>query len=178
MDSAQNNLPIEYKALYYGTQSDILKLEEDKQEDLKSINFGLAMHYMLEMLGKFNSEAIPHAKDMMINKYGYILEDTEIADIISRVEMLLNSQDFQTLIVGECYKEKAIRYKNNLRYIDLLTNNLSMWNVIDYKSSMGYSQHHIKQVNYYKKAVSEITGDGVEGYICYLLEKEIKIVKI
>ncbi|MCD6172357.1 MAG: RecB-like helicase, partial [Sulfurimonas sp.] len=159
-------------------QSDILKLEDDKQEDLKSINFGLAMHYMLEMLGEFTLEAIPHAKDMMINKYGYILEDTEIIDITSRVEMLLNSKEFQALIVGECYKEKAIRYKNNLRYIDLLTNNLGMWNIVDYKSSIAYSKHHIKQVNYYKKAVSEITADKVDGYICYLLEKEIKIVKI
>ncbi|MCD6173412.1 MAG: RecB-like helicase, partial [Sulfurimonas sp.] len=50
-----------YTDLYYGTQSDILKLEDDKQEDLKSINFGLAMHYMLEMLGEFTLEAIPHA---------------------------------------------------------------------------------------------------------------------
>ena len=155
-----------YTDLYYGTQSDILKLEEDKQEDLKSINFGLAMHYMLEMLGEFTLEAIPHAKDMMINKYGYILEDTEIIDITSRVEMLLNSKEFQALIVGECYKEKAIRYKNNLRYIDLLTNNLGMWNIVDYKSSIAYSKHHIKQVNYYKKAVREITGYAVGGYIC------------
>jgi len=178
VDKTIEKIKLEYKDLYYGTQSDILKLEEDKQEDLKLINFGLAMHYMLEMLGEFKLDAIPHAKDMMINKYGYILEDIEIADITFRVEMLLNSKEFQVLIVGECYKEKAIRYKNNLRYIDLLTNNLGMWNILDYKSSMAYSNHHIKQVNYYKKAVAEITGDEVVGYICYLLDKEIKIVKI
>ncbi|MEA1893428.1 MAG: RecB-like helicase [Campylobacterota bacterium] len=169
---------LEYSQFYYGTQSDILKLEEDSEQDLKSINFGLAMHYMLEMLGEFNLEAIPHAKDMMINKYGYILEDTEIEDIANRVKMLLNSKEFISLVEGEVYKEKAIRYKNNLRYIDLLTNHLGMWNIIDYKSSIRFSNHHIKQVNYYKKAVVEITCDEVEGYICYLLENEIKLVKI
>jgi exodeoxyribonuclease V beta subunit len=43
---------------------------------------------------------------------------------------------------------------------------------------MAYGEHHIKQVNYYVKAIKEITGDEVSGYICYLLEKEIKIVKV
>lgn len=188
-DKATHRSPLDYKALYYGTQSDILALEETKEEDLESINFGLAMHYMLEMLGEFKVENIPHAKDMMINKYGYILEDAEIEDIQNRVTMLLNSSEFLTLINGECYREKAIRYKNNLRYIDLLVesqakeDSLSLfsdgiWNVIDYKSSLGYSEHHLKQVRYYVDAIKKITGDAVDGYICYLLEDKVKIVKV
>lgn len=142
--------PLEYKPLYYGTQSDILALEEDEHEDLKAINFGLAMHYMLEMLGEFKTQNILHAKDMMINKYGYILEDSEIEDISVRVSNLINSKEFISLVDGECYREKAIRYKNNLRYIDLLVQTdvkqdvLSLfsnitWNVIDYKSSFTFS---------------------------------------
>lgn len=171
--------PLEYKALYYGTQSDILALEEDKEEDLKSINFGLSMHYMLEMLGEFEVANIHNAKNMMLNKYGYILEDSEIIDIENRVHKLLQNSEFKDLISGECYREKAIRYKDNLRYIDLLVKHESgCWNVIDYKSSMAYSEHHIKQVNYYIKAIREITGDEVEGYICYLLEDEVKLVKV
>ena len=180
--------PLDYKPLYYGTQSDILALEESVEEDLKSINFGLAMHYMLEMLGEFKIKNIPHAKDMMLNKYGTILEESEIEDITNRVSMLLNSKEFMTLIEGECYREKAIRHKNNLRYIDLLVKNEAekknslfsdiSWNVIDYKSSFAYSSHHVKQVNYYVKAIEEITNDEVYGYICYLLEDKIKIVKI
>ncbi len=197
-----NKDSLDYKALYYGTQSDILALEETKEEDLKSINFGLAMHYMLEMLGSFSVyktitdlsvimklPEFTHAKNMMINKYGYILEDTEIEDIQNRVSMLLNSAEFTALVDGDCYREKAIKHKNNLRYIDLLVNTQAkqdalslfpsgMWNVIDYKSSMAYSKHHMKQVQYYVKAIEEITGDEVDGYICYLLEDEIKIVKI
>ncbi len=196
-----NKYPLDYKPLYYGTQSDILALEETKEEDLKSINFGLAMHYMLEMLGSFSvykkitevsvimkHPEFTHAKNMMLNKYGYILEDSEIKDIQNRVAMLLHSPEFAALIDGECYREKAIRYKNNLRYIDLLVNSQAkqdalslfsegMWNVIDYKSSIAYSKHHLKQLQYYVKAIEEITGDKVEGYICYILEDEVKIVK-
>jgi len=171
---------LEFRPLYYGTQSEILKLEEQNEEDLKSINFGLALHYMLEMLGNFELESIHHAKDMMINRYGYILEEDEIEDIYTRVEMLIKNKEFIKLVDGECYKEKALRYKNNLRYIDLLVKNSanSSWNIIDYKSSSAYSQHHIKQVRYYVKAVKEITGDDVDGYICYLLNDEIKLVEI
>ncbi|DAB28124.1 MAG: recombinase RecB [Sulfurimonas sp. RIFOXYD12_FULL_33_39] len=170
--------PLDYKPLYYGTQSDILALEQEQYEDLKSINFGLAMHYMLEMLGEFKEQNIPHAKDMMMNKYGYTLENDEIEEILGRVKMLLENKEFISLVNGECYREKAIRYKKNLRYIDLLVKNESRWSVIDYKSSLSYARHHVKQVSYYINAVKEITGDEVDGYICYLLEKSVKIVKI
>jgi exodeoxyribonuclease V beta subunit len=103
---------------------------------------------------------------------------------------LLDSPKFMALIDGECYREKAIRYKNNLRYIDLLVKQGSnkpkdlfeladsSWNVIDYKSSFAYTDKHIEQVNYYIKAIREITSQKVEGYICYLLEDTVKIVKI
>ncbi len=170
---------LEYKELYYGTQSDILKLEDSNEEDLKSINFGLALHYMLEMLGSFSIKSIPNALHMMVNKYGYSLDEDEIQDLQNRVSMLLNNQEFMSMASGECYKEKAIRYKNNLRYIDLLIKSEDgIWKVIDYKSSFAYSQHHLKQVRYYVKAVKEITGDEVKGYICYTLREEVKIVEV
>jgi len=174
-----NFKPLEYQALYYGTQSDILKLEENLTEDLKSVNFGLAMHYMLEMLGSFENESIVNAKDMMINKYGASLENDEVVEIESRVKSLLACEEFMALIDGEIFKEKALRYKNNLRYLDLLIKHESgVWNIIDYKSSLAYSEHHLKQVRYYKKAVKAITGESVNGYICYLLKDVVKIIKV
>ncbi|MBL0709004.1 MAG: RecB-like helicase [Sulfurimonas sp.] len=170
---------LEYKELYYGTQSDILKLQEDVQEDFKAINFGLALHYMLEMLGDFTKSSLEDALDMMINKYGYSLDTSEICDIKNRVASLLASKKFISLSSGKCYKEKAIKHKNNLRYIDLLVKSRDgLWNVIDYKSSTNFSQEHTKQVKYYQKVVKEITGDEVDAYICYLLEKEIKIIRV
>jgi len=175
---------LNYKALYYGTQSDILAVEKEEEFDLKSINFGLAMHYMLEMLGEFKEKDIFYAKSMMINKYGYTLDNEEIDDIVNRVRVLLKNEEFASLISGECYKEKAIRYKNNLRYIDLLVkidsskeSLFETWNVIDYKSSLRHADKHLKQVRYYVDAIKEISGDEVNGYICYLLQDGIKIAK-
>ena len=170
---------LEYKDMYYGTQSDILKLEVEAEEDLKSINFGLAMHYMLEMMGEFNALHVESAKDMMLNKYGFILEDSEVLDLENRVNLLLKNETFQELSCGDIYKEKALRYKNNLRYIDLLVKKEDgSWVVIDYKSSMNYQDHHVKQVSYYTRAIKEITNAEVNGYICYLLKNEVKLVKI
>ncbi len=170
---------LEYKSLYYGTQSEILTLEEDVNEDLDAINFGLAMHFCLEMMSEFTLDKLMNASYMTLNKFGYSLEEKALEDIGQRVKNLLNSREFMRLSNGECYREKAIRYKNNLRYIDLLVKRSDGgWNVIDYKSSLAYSEHHLKQVRYYLHAIKEITGDEVDGYICYLLENEIKIVKI
>ncbi|MBN2782058.1 MAG: RecB-like helicase [Campylobacterales bacterium] len=172
------NVKFDYTDLYYGTQSDILELEKENDEDIKSINFGLALHYMLEMMPSFDLASIDDAKDMMLNKYGHILDDTEIAELINRVKMLLSNTEFKNLSDGECYKEKPLRYKNNLRYVDLLVKHKSgVYNVIDYKSSELYAKEHIQQVGFYVKAIKEITGERVDGYICYLLEDEIKIVK-
>ena len=173
-----SNIELEYKELYYGTQSDILKLEIEKDEDFKAQNFGLALHYMLEMMASFDESSIPHAKDMMLNKYGYALDEDEIDDLTFRVKLLTQNEEFKNLINGEYFKEKALRYKNNLRYIDLLVKQESgMWNVVDYKTSIAYSEHHLKQVRYYVKAIKEITGDEVNGYLCYILKGDIKIIQ-
>ena len=170
---------LEYKPLYYGTQSDILALESEDNEDLDAINFGLAMHYTLEMMGEFTLDKLTNASYMTLNKFGYSLEQRALDEIENRVKNLIKHEEFIKLSDGECYKEKAIRYKNNLRYIDLLVKRSDGgWNVIDYKSSFAYSEHHLKQVRYYIHAIKDITGDEVDGYICYLLDDETKIFRV
>ena len=170
---------LEYSDFYYGTQSDILALESQNNEDLTAINFGLALHYMLEMLGEFTVENITNAKSIMLNKFGFTLSTEEVEDITKRVEMFINSAQVAPLIEGECYREKAIRYNKNLRYIDLLVHKEDgSYNIIDYKSSLSFSEHHIKQVRYYVKAIKEISGEDAKGYLCYLLENEVKVVEI
>ena len=170
---------LDFREFYYGTQSDILALEESKEEDLSAINFGLAMHYMLEMLSDFTLNVVEDAYEMMLNKYGASLEDVELLEIRSRVEALVSHSEFQILVQGEIYKEKAIRYRKNLRYIDLLVKHEDgHYSIVDYKSALSYTEHHHKQVAYYVKAVQAITGERVEGYICYLLANGTKLVKI
>lgn len=170
---------LEYKELYYGTQSDILALESEKDEDLKAINFGIALHFTLEMMSEFKESSLLNAKNMMLNKYGFHLSEEEIEDIMSRVGHFINSDDVTPLIDGKCYREKALRYKDSLRYVDLLVEKEDgSFNVVDYKSSIAYSEHHLKQVRFYVKAIREITGKEVRGFICYLLADEVKVVSV
>jgi len=168
-----------FEDIYYGTQSDLLALENETEDDLKAINFGLAMHYFLEMMPEFTKESLPNATDMMRNKYGFSLEENEVDDIIQRVENLIQNREFLELTKGKQYKEKGLRYKNTLRYLDLLIQtDTGGWNIIDYKSSMRYSDKHIKQVISYINAVRLITGEEVNGYLCYLLKEGVKIIKV
>ncbi|MEA1982324.1 MAG: RecB-like helicase, partial [Campylobacterota bacterium] len=174
-----NSQALEYQELYYGTQSDILALEVQKDEDLNAINFGLAMHYMLEMMGEFSEEYIASAYNMMINKFGFSLSAEQMQDITSRVRVFTQTPQVKELIQGECYREKALRYKKSLRYIDLLVEcEDGSFNVIDYKSSLSFSQHHVKQVRAYVNAIKEITKMRVRGYICYLLADEVRVVEV
>ena len=126
-----------------------------------------------------NVESIESAKSMLLNKFGFTLEEQEIADICNRVKMFVESAEVTKLTNGVCHREKALRYKNNLRYVDLLVENEDgSFHVIDYKSSLAFSEYHLKQVRYYVKAIREITQQEVKGFICYLLTDEVKVVAV
>ncbi|WP_297483862.1 RecB-like helicase [Sulfurimonas sp.] len=169
-----------FENLYYGTQSDLLALENEGEDDLRAINFGLALHYTLEMMDSFTLEALPNAVDMMRNKYGFALSDTEIEEIAKRVENLVQNEQFLALSDGEVFKEKALRFKNNLRYLDLLVKNEDgSYTIIDYKSSLNFSDKHLTQVRYYVNAVKAITGEQrVSGHLCYILEDGVQLVQV
>jgi len=77
------------------------------------------------------------------------------------------------------YKEKALRYKKSLRYIDLLVEREDGdFIIIDYKSSAAFSEHHVTQVRNYVKAIEEISNKRAQGFLCYLLSDEIRLVEV
>jgi len=169
----------EFIEYYYGSQSDLLeKAKEQSDEDIHAQNFGMAMHYMLEMLGDFEASYIDDAYTAMMNRFGAFLESWELNQIRRRVDRLLEEKLFLELVRGECYKEKALKYKKRLYYIDLLIENEEKFIIIDYKSSKNYYEEHTKQVQNYKRAVKAITKKEVEGYLCYMLEESIEIIKV
>ncbi len=175
----QPQLPdISFKELYYGTQMELLSEEKNEEEDHKAIEFGLAMHYALEMICSFAKESVHAAVSITRNKFGSILSEEEFISIERRLKQLVEDKAFLELIQGRLYKEKAISYDKELRYIDLLIEHADEWIVIDYKSAISHTQSHLKQVNFYKKAVRDITAKRVRGYICYVLEEGIKLVEV
>jgi exodeoxyribonuclease V beta subunit len=171
---------LKYEEQYYGPQSDIVKAQDDEIEaDIKAQNFGTALHFMLEMMSEFTEEYVKEARSIMVNRFGHILEDDEIEDIVSRVTMLVQNGEFLELCRGECFKEQSLKYENNLYYIDLMVKHDDhKYNVIDYKSSTNYGEHHVEQVSNYIDAVETITKVKANGYVCYLLKEGVKILKV
>ncbi|WP_345992727.1 RecB-like helicase [Sulfurimonas sp. HSL-1716] len=171
--------PLEYKALRYGIQTDILSVAKEEEDDRRALNFGLALHYCLEMMQEFTKESLQSAYSVMLNRYGNILDADELAGIQKRIEVLLKNERFLELVKGEHFKEKGMLVKGELRYMDLLVKRVEGgYNIIDYKSSQNPSENHVKQVLGYKRAVQEITSCEVRGYLCYLHEDETKIKEV
>jgi len=167
-----------YKEVYYGTQSDLLAQAKEENEDHKAIQFGLALHYTLEMMADFDAKSLVSALSTAKNRFAAVLSEEEFVSIEKRIEALIQDKEFGALIQGKTYKEKAISFQEELRYIDLLVHNEEGWTVIDYKSARAHMQSHLKQVEFYKEAIRVITAEKVRGYICYVLEDGIKMLEV
>ncbi len=167
-----------YKEFYYGTQSDLLAQAKEESEDHKAIQFGLALHYTLEMMADFDVGSLGSALSTAKNRFAALVSEEEFVSIEKRIGLLVEQKRFMALVQGKVYKEKAISFREELRYIDLLVHDDEGWTVIDYKSARAHMQSHLKQVAFYKEAIREITGEKVRAYICYLLEDLIDLVEV
>jgi exodeoxyribonuclease V beta subunit len=167
-----------YEPRSYGVQSGIIKEEREEEKDQHAIEFGLALHYTLEMMALFEESAIEEALSVAMNRYGAYLSEDDFTSIKKRIGHLVNDERFRALSDGAIAKERAISYASELRYIDLLVQKQDEWIVMDYKSAKGYSEQYHKQVGFYKKAVASITGEKVSAFLVYLLEEGCKIVEV
>ena len=126
----------------------------------------------------FDEGAIDEAISVTMNRYGAYLSEIDFASIKKRVLHLVNDEKFKTLSAGVVTKERAISYKGELRYIDLLVQQSNGWVIMDYKSAKSHSEQYHKQVGFYKQAVASITNESVSGYLVYMLEEGCEIVKV
>ena len=169
----------EYKSVYVGLQdTGGSELEDKSVGDIRSVNFGLAMHYMLEILDGFRVDDIDRAYWSMKNRYEMLLFDGDCEEIKSRVERLLDDGRFLELVDGKIYKELMISYSGKIKQLDLLVEKDDSFVIVDYKSSDTPQQSHKDQVALYKEAISKITNKDVESYLCYVREGGIEILKV
>jgi exodeoxyribonuclease V beta subunit len=167
-----------YEDIKLGLQEQKLKGEKEQKDNFEAIQFGLALHYMLEIIEDFKEEFIDDAYWAMKNRFELYLDEDKFKEIKQRVEYLVNHEPFLKLTNGSRLKEQAITYKNELKQIDLLVEFEDKWVVIDYKSSQKRESSHIAQVLHYKNAIKKITNKSVEAYVCYVRDKEVELVNI
>ncbi len=164
----------------YGVQ-EVEKTEktESIKSDFDSIDFGLALHYMLEMLGSFDMESVDEAYESMQNRFGVKLCEEHLKDIKKRVIKLLRNSEFQALIKGaKLLKEQPLYHNAQRKQVDLLALFDDKVVVIDYKSSQELQSSHVKQVSLYKRALESIYNKECEAYLCYLKKDDIKFIKV
>ena len=154
------------------------KKEESKKESIDSINFGIALHYMFEMLSEFKVNAIEEAYTAMKNRYGYLLSENELKDIKNRILTALTHKEFLSLLEGKIRKEQPVVYDNEIKRIDLLIEKEKEWIIIDYKSSKENRSEHQKQVKYYKSILRNIFKMPVKGYLFYLKEESMELIEV
>ena len=167
-----------YQAKNYGTQEVQSQSDAQREYDIEAITFGIALHYMLEMLDSFTLNALERAYTAMQNRYAPLLSEKSMQEIYERAKMLLTCKDFLALIEGaEVSKEQALMYNNERKQIDLLLIFKEKIVVVDYKSSPKQGLKHHAQVGLYKEALTQMYTLPVEGYICYLLGEKVDLVK-
>ncbi len=169
---------IEYHPLTLGSQQELLQQERQKQ-NFTAKNYGVALHYTLEMMNQFNSNSLDFALQATANRYGTTVQVGALESMRRRITSLISCRQFNTLVQdAKVHKEQPITYNKKLYYIDLLIERTDRWIVLDYKSSLTDSHKHQEQVQLYRTAICSIVGMQTDAYLCYLLEDEVKIVQV
>lgn len=167
-----------FHAKNYGTQEVLSQSGEEREYDIEAITFGVALHYLLEMLDSFTLHSLERAHTAMQNRYAPVLNRSSMQEIYERAKMMLTCKDFLALLKGATVsKEQALMYNNERKQIDLLLHFEDKIVVVDYKSSQKESAKHHEQVRLYKEALAQMYALPVEGYLCYLLRGKTELVK-
>lgn len=179
-ETVEPSLPVRavpFKALQFGVQEESIRSPKEATHDYEAVQFGIALHYTLEMMGDFTPASLQIAIESTRNRYGALLHSGAMEEIEKRAGRLIEDEFFRGITQGNRYKEQMIRHKGNLGVVDLLVEGEKGWIVIDYKSGREEEEKHREQVNRYCEAIRTSTGVETEGYLCYLLESSIEWVK-
>ncbi len=155
-----------------------VKKEQNSDKDIKAINFGLALHFMLENLNEFNLRELESSFWSMKNRFSQKLDNEDLKNIKQRVKNLLINKNFQEKIKGKKYKELPLTLNQEIKQLDLVVENENSLTVIDYKTSSHIQKSHLNQVKHYKKALKAIFNKNVDGYVCYVRDDEVEMVLV
>ncbi len=163
----------------YGVQT-VSKVEDEQEErlDVASMTFGIAQHYMLEMLDQFDKPSLQRAYIALQNRFAPLLDKTALQTVYDRAYQLITHQPFLDLIRGAVIlKEQPLVYQKERKQIDLLLQFDDRVIIVDYKSSKKNGAKHMEQVMLYKEALRAISHLPVEAYVCYLQNDGVELVK-
>lgn len=149
-------------------------------EDIVASEFGIAVHYTLEMIQEFTIEALNDVIPKVYNRFFHILSQQHFNDLFARVKNLITNDQFLGLVKGKkLYKEQSLVYLQEHKIIDLLAIDQESYTIFDYKTGFEKSYNHTKQLQGYMQAVQGIScSENIMGYLVYLHEKNIEIIQV
>lgn len=172
---------IEYSALFLGKQEQKIKVDLNLGDEyLKAKYLGLATHYTLEMMNDFTKDDLDYSLQLSKSRYLSYLSIEDFKIIEKRVELLIQNSQFLNLVNNSLkVHEQSLMYKNELKIVDLLLYKDGFYTIIDYKTTSDILSSHKIQVNYYKKAISDIfKTENVKAYLVYLKESGIDLIEV
>ncbi|MDD2828020.1 MAG: RecB-like helicase [Sulfuricurvum sp.] len=168
--------PFDYHHLSYGNQEEFVASLQADEHDYEAIQYGLALHYALEMMIQFDTQSIPLSVEAAKKRFGAFIGGDKLVSLEKTLSALVSNETFKRLTRGKHYKEQRFFFKEQMRVIDLLVEDeAGHWVVIDYKSGSEKSGEHEAQVRGYMEAVKALSGGEVSGYLCYLSENDVLI---
>ena len=171
----------DYTLKNYGLQDDFLHKEDEQEEQasLENIEYGNAMHYMLESLYAFDIDSLQEAFYLTQNRFGFSLDDETLANIKTQVGKCIQNQSFLSLCANkDIKKELLFKYKKQVGIIDLLLEDESEIIIIDYKTSpSSKAELYKKQMQFYKQAMQEIKNKPAKTYLYFVNEEKMLLVE-
>ena len=167
----------EYKSLELGLQNK-KKANDTNESNIYAQYFGIATHYCLEMMNKFDMNSLDKSILQTRARYSNYLNDEDFKKIFRICKNLIENMNFQSMIKGfDITKEQALNFNGEMKILDLLCMKKDEIIVFDYKTTISHNTEHNSQVSYYKKALSTIFPKAkVEGFIVYLQENSVDII--
>jgi exodeoxyribonuclease V beta subunit len=175
----EDTKPLEYQALSLGSQN-IAKRQDDTNYTLYAQYFGIATHYCLEMLIKFDIVNLDRSILQTRARYSNYLDDNDFKKIYVICKNLINHKQFQEQINGyEIVTEQALSYNGEIKILDLMCVKDDEIIIYDYKTTTLQQSNHNTQVLHYQKALNDIfPNHKVSGKLIYLSLENISIVDV
>ena len=169
----------EYKSLELGLQNK-KKANDTNESNIYAQYFGIATHYCLEMMNKFDMNSLDKSILQTRARYSNYLNDVDFKKIFRICKNLIENMNFQSMIKGfDITKEQALNFNGEMKILDLLCMKKDEIIVFDYKTTISHNTEHNSQVSYYKKALSTIFPKAkVEGFLVYLQENSVDIINV
>ncbi len=169
---------ISYKNIDYGRQNMSKKPTDTAASSLYLLNFGIATHYCLEMMNKFDKSSLDKAIKLTMSIHNHGLSENDFDNMHRMCHLLILNQEFQDKIKGKILsKEQAILYNREVSVIDLLATEDNHITIFDYKTGKPQTKDKT-QISNYKKAMKDITNKNISAYILYLSTSGVDILEV